>query len=158
MFVITPLRNAVPYTFTLQSKEETSLATPLGMHSYWILIKKNRYSTSAKSKDAERSVTFHFRCRRSLQFSWSVANPYTSSTRISKSPLGQRGGLLNVWQWSVLPKRMFSSNQMACPSLQIEKGWEMSKKKAQCKIILIKLVLIVNCKCKVKFSLKFVTH
>lgn len=41
--------------------------------------------------------------------------PYTSSTRISKSPEGQSGGLLNVWQRSVLPKRMFSSIQIACP-------------------------------------------
>lgn len=41
--------------------------------------------------------------------------PYTSSTRISKSPEAQSGGLLNVWQRSVLPKRMFSSIQIACP-------------------------------------------
>lgn len=41
--------------------------------------------------------------------------PYTSSTRISKSPETQSGGLLNVWQRSVLPKRMFSSIQIACP-------------------------------------------
>lgn len=52
-----------------------------------------------------------------VQFSCSVAKPYTSKTRISKSPLGHRGGLLKVWQRSVFPKRMFSSSQIAWPSL-----------------------------------------
>lgn len=54
-----------------------------------------------------------------VQFSWSVAKPYTSRTRISKSPLGHSGGLLKVMQWSVFPNLIFSSIQIACPSLKI---------------------------------------
>lgn len=50
---------------------------------------------------------------------YAPAKPYTSRTRISKSPLGQRGGLLNVEQRSVLPNLMFSSIHIAWPSLKI---------------------------------------
>lgn len=50
---------------------------------------------------------------------YAPTKPYTSSTRISKSPDGHNGGLLNVWQRSVLPNRMFSSIQIAWPSLKM---------------------------------------
>lgn len=53
-----------------------------------------------------------------IQMLYAPLKPYTSNTLISKSPDGHNGGLLNVWHRSVLPYRIFSSIQMACPSLK----------------------------------------
>lgn len=55
-------------------------------------------------------------------YTYTPPKPYTSSTLISKSPLGHSGGLLKVEHLSVLPKRIFSSIHMAWPSLKINNG------------------------------------
>lgn len=92
----------------------------LQMGFCWLVWCGCRCSRSNSTSSSSSDSSWYSAGLLELEVVHAPTKPYTSSTRISKSPLAHSGGLLNVWQRSVLPKRMFSSIQMAWPELKVQ--------------------------------------